>query len=234
MTGRVPDGGSTAAGLPERQNVEMALRLAAIVASSSDAMISKGLGWIIATWNSAAATIFGYRREEVIRRPVSVLAAPGGKDETPLMLDQIRRGDRIGRDETVRRSNEGLEVTISLTVSPSRTASGWIGRDLGNCPRHHRAQTARSRVASLPDHRCRQGGKPRQTSDPPPLEPLVLTKPNGMDLGPDLPLDHRGTWRWAEIPSQPRWRDDLSLYAASRSKKRDQDDGDCAHRLPRG
>jgi PAS domain-containing protein len=60
---------------------------AAIVASSGDAIISTGLDGIIATWNNGAEAIFGYRPEEVIGRPVSVLAAPGREDEMPLMLD---------------------------------------------------------------------------------------------------------------------------------------------------
>jgi PAS domain S-box-containing protein len=123
----VPDRASKLAGLPERQNVEMELhRLAAIVASSSDAIISTSLDGIIATWNRAAEAIFGYRPEEVLGQPVSVLAAPGREDEMPLMLDRIKRGDRIEHYETVRRGREGLEVAVSLTVSPIRDASGWI------------------------------------------------------------------------------------------------------------
>jgi PAS domain S-box-containing protein len=101
-------------------------RLAAIVDSSSDAIISTNLDGVIATWNSGAETIFGYRPEEIIGRPVSTLAAPGREDEMPLMLDRIKQGDRIEHYETARRDKQGVEVAVSLSVSPIRDANGWI------------------------------------------------------------------------------------------------------------
>lgn len=116
-----------ALGLPERQNVEVELhRLAAIVASSGDAIISTSLDGTIVTWNRAAEAIFGYRPAEVIGRPVSVLAAPGREDEMPVMLERIKRGEHIEHYETVRRCKEGKEVAVSLTVSPICDANGWI------------------------------------------------------------------------------------------------------------
>lgn len=113
--------------LPERQNVDFELRrLAAIVASSSDAIISTSLDGRITSWNRAAEVIFGYRPEEVIGRPVSLLAAPGREDEMPRMLDRIKQGERIDHYETIRRCKEGREITVSLTVSPIYDANGWI------------------------------------------------------------------------------------------------------------
>ena len=99
---------------------------AAIVESSNDAIISTNLDGTIATWNRAAVTIFGYRPDEVIGRPVFLLAAPGREDEMPLILDQIKRGQRIQHYETVRRHKNGRQVTISLTVSPIRADNGRI------------------------------------------------------------------------------------------------------------
>jgi PAS domain S-box-containing protein len=99
---------------------------AAIVESSNDAIISTNLDGTIATWNRAAEAIFGYRPEEVIGRPVFLLAAPGREDEMPVILDQIKRGQRIQHYETVRRHKNGRQVAISLTVSPIRADNGRI------------------------------------------------------------------------------------------------------------
>jgi PAS domain S-box-containing protein len=99
---------------------------AAIVESSNDAIISTGLDGTIATWNRAAEAIFGYRPQEVIGRPVFLLAAAGRQDEMPVILDQIKRGQRIQHYETVRRHKDGRPVAISLTVSPIRADSGRI------------------------------------------------------------------------------------------------------------
>jgi PAS domain S-box-containing protein len=99
---------------------------AAIVESSNDAIISTSLDGTIATWNRAAEAIFGYRPQEVIGRPVFLLAAAGRQDEMPVILDQIKRGQRIQHYETVRRHKDGRPVAISLTVSPIRADSGRI------------------------------------------------------------------------------------------------------------
>jgi PAS domain S-box-containing protein len=80
----------------------------------------------IATWNRAAGAIFGYQPQEVIGRSVFLLAAPGREDEMPVILDQIRRGQRIQHYETVRRHKNGCQVAISLTVSPIRADNGRI------------------------------------------------------------------------------------------------------------
>src|SRR6266576_4960961 len=99
---------------------------AAIVESSNDAIISTNLDGTIATWNKAAGAIFGYRPQEVIGRSVFLLAAPGREDEMPVILDQIKRGQRIQHYETVRRHKNGHQVPISLTVSPIRADNGRI------------------------------------------------------------------------------------------------------------
>ena len=121
------DLGKTIAGLPERQNVEFELRrLAAIVESSSDAIISTSLDGRITTWNGGAEAIFGYRPEEVIGQPVSVLAAPDRKDEMPVMRERIKRGEQIEHYETMRRHKDGRNIIVSLTVSPICDANGWV------------------------------------------------------------------------------------------------------------
>jgi PAS domain S-box-containing protein len=100
--------------------------LAAIVESSDDAIVSKTLDGIITSWNPAAQRLFGYDAEEVIGRPISILAAPDLEDEMPANLERIRRGERVDRYETVRRRKDGSLVDISLTVSPIRDAAARI------------------------------------------------------------------------------------------------------------
>src|ERR1700751_1178706 len=116
---------------------------AAIVESSNDAIISTNLDGTIATWNKAAEAIFGYRPEEVIGRPVFLLAAPGREDEMPVILDQIKRGQRIQHYETLRRHKDGRQVVISLTVSPIRADNGRIvgaSKTAGNTTEQKRAE----------------------------------------------------------------------------------------------
>jgi PAS domain S-box-containing protein len=100
--------------------------LAAIVDSSNDAIVSKDLNGIVTSWNRAAEHIFGYTAEEMVGRPISVLAAPGGPWDFPAILERVRRGERVDHFETVRRAKDGRVVHASLTVSPVRDASGAI------------------------------------------------------------------------------------------------------------
>jgi PAS domain S-box-containing protein len=101
-------------------------RLAAIVESSEDAIVSKDLNGIITSWNQGAARLFGYAAEEVIGKSITILIPPGHDDEEPAILARIRRGDRIEHYETVRRRKDGSLLDISLTVSPIRDANGKI------------------------------------------------------------------------------------------------------------
>lgn len=113
--------------LTEAKRAEQAgQRLAAIVESSDDAMVSKDLNGVISSWNSSAERLFGYKAEEVIGKSITILIPPEYHDEEPGILDRIRRGERIHHYETVRRRKDGSLVDISLTVSPIRSASGRI------------------------------------------------------------------------------------------------------------
>jgi PAS domain S-box-containing protein len=100
--------------------------LVAIVENSDDAIISKDLNGIIASWNRGAERIFGYSREEVIGRPVSILIPADHANEEPKILDLIRRGERVEHYETVRQRKDGSLVDISLTVSPIKDADGRV------------------------------------------------------------------------------------------------------------
>jgi two-component system, cell cycle sensor histidine kinase and response regulator CckA len=101
-------------------------RLAAIVDSSDDAIISKSMDGIIETWNAGAEVLYGYMAQEVIGRPMSHLLPKNLLEEEQLILSKVRRGERVQNFETVRIHKEGRPVQVSLTVSPVRDASGEI------------------------------------------------------------------------------------------------------------
>jgi len=105
---------------------QIAQWLAAVVESSDDAIISKDLNGIITTWNGGAERIFGYRAEEVIGKPVTILMPPDRLNEEPGILARIRAGERIEHYETVRRRKDGTLLDISLTVSPVRNSQNMI------------------------------------------------------------------------------------------------------------
>jgi PAS domain S-box-containing protein len=101
-------------------------RLAAIVESSDDAMVTKDLNGVITSWNAGAERLFGYTAAEAIGKPVSILIPPEREDEEPNILRRIRAGERVDHYETVRRRKDGSLMDISLTVSPLRDAAGKV------------------------------------------------------------------------------------------------------------
>jgi PAS domain S-box-containing protein len=101
-------------------------RLAAIVESSEDAIISKDLNGIIASWNQAAERIFGYTTDEAVGKHITILIPPDRHDEEVSILARIQRGERVEHYETVRQRKDGSLLDISLTVSPIRDALGNI------------------------------------------------------------------------------------------------------------
>jgi PAS domain S-box-containing protein len=109
-----------------KQAQELAERLAAIVGSSDDAIISKDLNGVIASWNKGAERLFGYTAEEAIGQPVTMLIPADRPDEEPGILARLVRNERIEHFETVRRRKDGSLVDISLTISPIRNASGQV------------------------------------------------------------------------------------------------------------
>jgi len=100
--------------------------LASIVESSQDAIIGKTLDGTIVSWNKGAESLYGYRAEEVIEKPISILAPPDRSDEVPSILESIRRGEKVSHFETVRVRKDGAQVDISLTVSPIKNAAGQV------------------------------------------------------------------------------------------------------------
>jgi PAS domain S-box-containing protein len=101
-------------------------RLAAIVDSSFDAIISKDLNSIITTWNHAAERLFGYTAEEAIGKSVLMLIPDGLQNEETEIIERVRSGDRVASYETTRRRKDGTFIAVSLTVSPIRNDDGEI------------------------------------------------------------------------------------------------------------
>ena len=119
-----------------KQAEEKANHLAAIVQSSEDAIIGKNLDGIITSWNKGAEKLYGYAESEVIGKSISLLIPPGNKDEVPAILGRLKSGEHIEHYETARRTKDGREIQMSLTLSPIRDAEGkiiaasTIGRDI--------------------------------------------------------------------------------------------------------
>ncbi|HEY7908549.1 MAG TPA: PAS domain S-box protein, partial [Thermomicrobiales bacterium] len=126
-TGRIVGGINMLLDITERKQAEETrARLAAIVESSDDAIISKDLNGTIMSWNKGAERIFGYTAQEAIGQSITMLIPPDRHDEEPGILARIRRGERIDHYETVRRRKDGALLDISLTVSPIVGSQGTI------------------------------------------------------------------------------------------------------------
>jgi PAS domain S-box-containing protein len=103
-----------------------AYHLAAIVASSEDAIVSKNLSGIITTWNAAAEKIFGYTAQEAIGQSVMMLLPEDRKEEEPKILARLQRGERVEHFETIRVRKNGERFPVSLTISPIKNMEGTV------------------------------------------------------------------------------------------------------------
>jgi PAS domain S-box-containing protein len=127
-------------------------RLAAIVDSSDDAIISKTLDGIVTSWNPAAERLFGWSAAEAIGRHITFIIPAERRAEGEDVLARLARGDIIDHFETVRVTKDGREVTVSLTVSPLRGATGRvvgaskIARDISG---RYRDELTRARLAAI-------------------------------------------------------------------------------------
>jgi PAS domain S-box-containing protein len=141
-----------------KQNELAARQLASIVESSDDAIVSKDLNGIIRTWNDGAERLFGYRADEMVGKPVTILIPPERINEEPGILARIRRGERVDHYETIRRRKDGSLVEISLTVSPVRDDNGKIigaskiARDISD---RRRVETNNELLVNEMKHRVR-------------------------------------------------------------------------------
>ena len=121
--------GSTFIERDVRESIEIeeaAYRLAAIIASSDDAIVSKDLNGTVMSWNASAERIFGYTADEMIGRSIRLIIPADRQGEEDEVLARVRSGERVEHFDTVRRRKDGSLVDISLTVSPIRDRTGRI------------------------------------------------------------------------------------------------------------
>ncbi|MDP4301791.1 PAS domain S-box protein [Leptothrix discophora] len=124
---------------------EALARLAAVVESSADAIVSKTLTGTITSWNAAATALFGHAADEVLGRSILMLVPPERIDEENDLLARVRAGEAVRGHETERRHADGRYLHVAVTLSPIRDAAGRIvgvsklARDIGDRLRLQRA-----------------------------------------------------------------------------------------------
>ncbi len=116
-----PAGGAALLGLNDA-----AALLAAIVASSNDAILSKTLDGTITSWNAATGQLLGYSAAEIIGRSVRTLIPEDRQHEEDMILERIAAGERIENYETQRKHKNGGVVDVSVTISPVRNLDGKV------------------------------------------------------------------------------------------------------------
>ncbi len=110
----------------DRQLWEYQNRLALIVDSSQDAIIGKDLDGTITHWNKGAENIYGYAADEIIGKPIALLAPEDRQDEIPRVLKRIRSGQRVEPFETERVGKDGSHLNVSVSISPIYSATGEV------------------------------------------------------------------------------------------------------------
>lgn len=100
--------------------------LAAIIESSEDAIISKNLEGIVISWNKAAERMFGYTEAEMKGKHISILIPPDRLPEEDMIISNLRAGRRIEHFQTIRLTNTGRQLYVSLSVSPIKNAEGQV------------------------------------------------------------------------------------------------------------
>ncbi|MBV9624643.1 MAG: PAS domain S-box protein [Acidobacteria bacterium] len=142
----------------EQQKIAIAnSRLAAIVDSSDDVIISKDLNGTIKTWNRSAERILGYTAEEAIGQNIMLIIPQERQAEEIDILDRIRRGERVDHFETIRRKKDGSFINLSLTISPIKDKTGKIvgaskvARDISEQQRAHGARNLLAAIVNSSD-----------------------------------------------------------------------------------
>jgi two-component system, cell cycle sensor histidine kinase and response regulator CckA len=154
--GEIVGGSSIKRDMSERrQGQETAARLAAIVESSDDAIVSKTLDGKVLTWNAGAERMYGYLAEEIVGRSIYSLVPERLQQDEERILTQVARGEPVHHYETVRCRKDGKEIDISLALSPIRDGNGTITgassiqRDITERKRTERALRQASKMEAI-------------------------------------------------------------------------------------
>lgn len=186
-----------------------AARLAAIVDSSFDAIISKDLNSVITTWNHAAEVLFGYSAAEAIGQSIVMLIPEERRSEEDQIIGRIRNGERIDSFETIRRCKDGSRIFVSITVSPIKDSRGRIigaskiARDITAAKEserrirvllqevNHRVKNQFSIILSM------VGETARRTNDPAEFETRIRERIMALSKSHDLLVD--SDWKGASL-----------------------------------
>jgi len=131
---------------------EAQFKLAAIIESSEDAIVSKNLDGIITSWNASAQRIYGYTETEAIGQPISILVPSELVDEQRNLLEKLKAGERIAHYETVRLTKQRKRVNVSLSLSPIKDSTGAIVGSSGiarDITEDRMAEESRLRLAEI-------------------------------------------------------------------------------------
>lgn len=154
-TGRVIGGSKIARDISGRKKTdEIRFRLAAIVDSADDAIISKDLNGVVTSWNEGALQMFGYTAEEMIGQPILRLIPEELHYEEEQILRTLRAGDRVDHFETTRQKKSGERIEVSVTISPIKDENGHvigaskIARDISDRKRIERLLIQSEKIAA--------------------------------------------------------------------------------------
>lgn len=162
--------------------------LAAIVESSDDAIISKTLDGIITSWNPAAERLYGYSPAEAVGREVSLIIPRDRPDELASILERLRQGQRIDHFETSRVRKDGVQLDVSVSISPIIDDQGHIigaasiGRDITEKQRVERERHSLQRQAALELAARTESDERFRAVWEATSEALALTDPQGVVL----------------------------------------------------
>lgn len=101
-------------------------QMAAIVASAGDAVVGKRLDGTVISWNAGAQRLFGYEASEMIGQSVTVLLPEDRLHEEVEIIARIKQGEVVRPFETIRRRKDGVQINVSVSISPVRNAAGTI------------------------------------------------------------------------------------------------------------
>lgn len=136
--------------ITERKRVgEVQQEMAALVESADDAILTKSLDGVIRSWNPGAERLLGYRADEMVGQPVTRLLPQDRLDEESMIIDKLKRGERVSHFETVRRRSDGSLMDVSLTISPIRDHAGIVvgaSKIMRDITERKRAENAMRRI----------------------------------------------------------------------------------------